>query len=96
MTRRARLPCVVKDNPQRESRALMDPRDAVTHLDAVVAARAADRADARGEHREPALLGGDDIAHRLRARPLFDEQELAALMVDAGFREKHHGLRQFN
>jgi hypothetical protein len=54
----------------------------VPHRRAVVAARTLDRTVARGEDHDLALLGGDRLALGLGARPLLDQEEVAALVVD--------------
>src|SRR5437773_8334428 len=81
---KAALLRVVKDDAERVARAAMNAADAVAQCRAIPAARALDGTVARREDHHLALHGGDDLAARLRARPLLDEQELAPVVVDAG------------
>src|SRR5712691_10241721 len=81
---KAALLRVVKDDAERVARAAMNAAHPVAQRRAIPAARALDRTMARREDHHLALRGCDDLAARLRARPLLDEQELASVVVDAG------------
>src|SRR5262249_34675356 len=72
------LPRVVKDDPQTHSPARDQPADPAPHDDATGAARPVHRPFARGEHDTRAALDRHRVPPRLRPRPLFDEQQLAA------------------
>src|SRR5437016_6994807 len=81
---KAELLRVVKDDAERVARAAMDAAHTVPQRRAIPAARALDGTMARREDHHLALHGCDDLAARLRARPLLDEQELTSVVVDAG------------
>src|SRR6185312_16365119 len=72
---------VVKDDAQRVAPAAQHAADPVAHGGAIPAAGALDRAVPGREDQDLALLGGDRLTARLRARPLLHQQELAALVV---------------
>src|SRR3989454_1789882 len=74
---------VVEDDAERVTRAGAHAAHPVTHHGAEVAARAARGSVARREDDDLALLGRHGFAARLGARPLLDQQELAAGVVDA-------------
>src|SRR5215469_10124755 len=69
---------VVKDDAEREARARAQSADAVAHRHPVEAARAANRTVVDREDHRIALLQRHDLAFRLTARALLDEQKLAA------------------
>src|SRR5881296_1533760 len=92
--RRHRLPRVVEDHAERVAQASGDAAHAVAHGHAVDAARSLDGPVAGREHDDLALLGGDRLAARLRARALLDEQELAALVVDSAAAEEARQLQR--
>src|SRR5690348_10485452 len=74
---------VVEDDAEAQALAGGHPADAVAHGRAVGAARARHRPVAVREDDRLAALEDDDLGARLRARPLLDEQELAACVVRA-------------
>src|SRR5207237_8124728 len=74
---------VVEDDAESVTRPAMDRAHAMTKRGAVPAARALQGTVAGGEDDELALLRRDRLAARLRARPLLDEQEVSAIVVDA-------------
>src|SRR5207249_2476614 len=74
---------VVEDDAEAQALAGGHPADAVAHGHAVGAARAHHRPVAVREDDRLAALEDDDLGARLRARPLLDEQELAARVVRA-------------
>src|SRR5262249_51270144 len=74
---------VVEDDAERVAQAARDTAHAVAHRGAVDAASPLHRAVSGREDDDLALLGGDRFAARLRPRPLLDQQEIPALVVDA-------------
>src|SRR2546428_5614734 len=73
---------VVKDDAERHARARTDCTDAVSHDDTVGAAAARDGTLAGREDDARSLLDRERMPARLRARPLLDEQEFAAAVID--------------
>src|SRR5687768_12253280 len=74
---------VVEDHAEGVALPAGETAHGVAHGGAKVAARALDGAVARGEDQDLALVGVDRLALGLRARALLDQQEVAALVVDA-------------
>src|SRR5881628_240397 len=72
---------VVEDDAEAQALAGGHPADAVAHGRAVGAARARHRPVAGWEDDRLAALEDDDLAARLRAWPLLDEEDLAARIV---------------
>jgi hypothetical protein len=68
----------VEDEAEGLAVAGMEGADAVAHRDAVIAARTLGRAMVNREDDGFALAQGDDFTFRLGARPLLDQEELAA------------------
>ena len=69
----------MEDDAGRAAAPARDAADAVLQIDAMPAARAALRAVMRRDDRGVALVQRDDARRGLRARPLLDEDELAAV-----------------
>src|SRR5262249_50273753 len=89
-----RLFRVVEDDPERVASAADDRADAVPHGRAEPAAGAARGTVAGREDHHLALLGVEGLAPRLGARPLLDEQEIAALVVDATTTQERGDLQR--
>src|SRR5215813_8381692 len=87
-----RAGCVMEDDAGRAAATARDAADAVFQAHAMPAARAACGTVMRRDDRGVALRERDDTRGRLRARPLLDEHELAAVEVAPGFAEQDHGL----
>src|SRR5438034_3752855 len=60
----------------------------------MVAVGATGRTVARGEDHDLSLLGRQHVGPRLRARPLLEEEEFAALVIGAAAGEKHRELQR--
>src|SRR5579862_3098769 len=75
------LPRVMKNDAKRVALAHPKRADAVAYVDTIEPARPLDRTIAIGEDDAFALIHRDRFAARLRARPLLDEQEFAALKI---------------
>src|SRR5690349_16484189 len=75
----------------------MDAADAMLHVHAVISARAADGAVARGENDCLPLIGVNHFGFGLSARLLLDQQELPAIPIAALLaQEKNHLQRESN
>src|SRR5262250_364815 len=85
---------VMKNDAESVPRPPRDRAHAVTHRRPVPAARAARRSVSGGEDDHLTLLGGDRLAPRLRARPLLDEEEVAALVIHAPTAEERGDLER--
>src|SRR6185436_2049775 len=83
---------VVEDDAQRVARARPQPAHAVADVDAIEATGPARGPDPVGEDDEIALAAHDRLPHRLRARALLYEQELATLVILAGTAQEEDDL----
>ena len=84
----------MEDDAERVARAGEHAAHPVADGRAVETAGALGRPVACGEDHELALLGGDRLAARLGARPLLEEQEIAARVVHAAAREEARQLER--
>ena len=75
---------VVEDHAQGEALAAAHAAQAVAHVHAMEPAGAAGGPRARREQHEVALPRCQRLTRGLRARPLLDQQELAARVVETG------------
>src|SRR5260370_12493767 len=85
---------IVEYDAERVTLARPQAADAVAHCHPVRSAGAFDRSMVDREDHRLALLQRHDFAPRLRPRPLFDEQELAAGKVRLGVTEQHRQLQR--
>ena len=90
----ATSPGVVEDHTEGVPLAARKPADSMAHPEAVRAARAPAGTVRRGKDKDLALLPRDDLAPRLRPRPLLDEEELTALVVDIAAGEEAGQLQR--
>src|SRR5579883_595686 len=89
----SRLPRVVEDDAEGEAPARADAAHPVAEIDAVEAARAAHGAVMHREDHRLALRERHHLGARLHARPLLDEEELAAGELRAGCAQKQGELQ---
>ena len=85
---------VVKDNSQRVAMASTDPTHPVAHLHAIIAACSRDRSVVDSEDHGIALAQGQDFGAGLHARPLFGQDEFAAVEIFARRGEQHRHLER--
>src|SRR5262245_11193707 len=83
---------VVKDDAQSEPFAPGEAAHPVAHVRPIRPARAGDGPVARGKDDRLALLERNHAPPRLRAGPLLDEQELAALEILPRLAQEHREL----
>ena len=84
----------MEDHAHRVAMARSDPADAVTHINAIEAARPLHRPDMHGKGHGIALAKRRHFSPRLHARSLFGQHEFATGEIFVRLRQQDHHLQR--